>query len=247
MNSTNNTILITGGGSGIGYETARLFAAEGNKVIITGRNLSKLEKAAAAHPYITFIQCDVTNEVQVKNLAAKLEDEFGTLNMVMNNAGLAYLNSLNDPKITHKIATEEMLTNYLSVVNLTAQLLPLLQKQNEAAIINVSSIVAMSPSLGLATYSASKAALHAYTQTLRAHLASSSAIKVFEVMPPLVDTEFAKDIPSASKISPLEVATAILNGVKNNEDEIHMGMTEVFHRNFFSQSAQAFATMNSNS
>lgn len=244
MKTTDNTILITGGGSGIGFETAKLFAQSGNTVIITGRNLSKLQKAADVSENIVFIQCDVTDEVQVKNLASKLEDEFGGLNILMNNAGLAHMNPLANQKDTYKIAAEEMNTNYLSVVNLTAQLLPLLEKQSEAAVINVSSIVAMSPAVGIATYSASKAALHAYTQTLRAHLAKTGTIKVFDVMPPLVDTDFAKDIPSESKLSPLAVAEAIINGVKNNNDEIHMGLTEIFHQNFFSQSATAFATMN---
>lgn len=245
MKTTGNTILITGGGSGIGLETAKLFAAKGNQVIITGRDQQKLDNAIKGIDNLQYIACDITDQQQLTVLAERLAKDFPALNIIMNNAGIAYLNTLKDPATVHELAIKEMTTNYFAVVNLTSLLLPRLQQQEHAAIINVSSIVAYTPSLSLATYSASKAALHAYTQTLRLSLAGSG-VKVFEVMPPLVDTELAKDIPSAAKLTPAEVAQAVFDGVAQDDWEIRMGMTVGFHQAFFSQSEGALLAMNGN-
>jgi uncharacterized oxidoreductase len=121
----------------------------------------------------------------------------------------------------------------------------LLKKQPEAAIVNVSSIVALSPVTVIPTYSDSKAALHSYTLSLRKVLAGTSNIKVFELLPPTVNTDFSKEIGGATKgIPPLEVAEALINGMKNNEEEISVGLTIAFAKNFFPQRIQAFDTLN---
>lgn len=244
MQASGKIILITGGGSGIGFETARLFAQNGNTVIITGRNKEKLEKAAASIGNISWYICDVTSEEEVKKLVAEITGKYGKLDILMNNAGLAYLHHLHNTEDTFKNASAEITTNYLAAVNITAQFLPLLKQQPEAAIINTSSITAFVPAFSLPTYSASKAALHAYSQSLRYSLSLVSHVKVFEVMPSLVDTEFAKDIPTADKITPLAVAEAIIQGVTDDVYEMHVGQTQQLHQHFFSQSHQAFLVLN---
>jgi uncharacterized oxidoreductase len=121
-------------------------------------------------------------------------------------------------------ASREIMTNYLSIISLTEKLLPLLNMQPRAAIVNVSSIVAFAPGTRLATYSASKAALHSYTQSLRYTL-SSTNIRVYELMPPLVNTEFSKEIGGENGISPAAVADALHEALESNTYEIHVGNT----------------------
>ena len=242
MKTTGNTILITGGGSGIGYETAKSLAQLGNKIIITGRNESKLNTAAATLPNTTAIAGDINDEQSVDLLVKRIYSEFPDLNMLMNNAGMAYSYSIFDDEAPAR-AIEEMTTNYFSVVRLTTRLLPLLRRQKDAAIINVSSIVAFAPGLRLPTYSASKAALHSYTQTLRLALRDTPSIGVFEVMPPLVDTEFAREL-KGDKISPAEVATTIVEGLHNNLKEIHVASTAGLYKVFLEEPAKAIRVLN---
>src|SRR5207253_1203161 len=149
----------------------------GNKVIITGRNQAKLAEAAIKLSNVTTIPSDITKEQDVNELVKTLKSNYPDLNMVVNNAGNAFLYDLSSSQNTYAMAEAEMNTNYLSVIRLNEQLLPILKTQHEAAIINVSSIVAFVPG-SLATYSASKAALHSYTQSLRIALERSS-VKVF--------------------------------------------------------------------
>ncbi|MGY0041123.1 SDR family NAD(P)-dependent oxidoreductase [Pedobacter sp. NJ-S-72] len=118
-----------------------------------------------------------------------------------------------------------METNYISLIRLTEKLLPQLLKQKSAALVNVSSIVAITPGLNAPTYSASKAAVHSYTEVLRLALKNTS-VKVFELMPPLVNTEFSKEIGGAENgIPPLQVATEFADAFENDTFEIHVGVT----------------------
>lgn len=244
MKNTNNTILITGGSAGIGFETAKLFSEQGNHVIITGRNEERLKHAAAQLKNVTAIACDVSRESDVLALVKKLNVEFPQLNMVINNAGRALLYNLSHEHANaFENAADEMMTNYLSVIRLNEQLLPLLKKQTEAAIVNVSSVVAFVPGISLPTYAASKAALHSYTQTLRLSLKDTN-IHVFELMPPLVNTEFSQGIGGANGIAPSVVAQDLLNAVKNNEYEIHVGNTAFMYKEFLASPAKALKLMN---
>ncbi|WP_295128159.1 SDR family oxidoreductase [uncultured Chitinophaga sp.] len=243
MNLEGKNVLITGGGSGIGLETALRFVKLGCRVLITGRNSEKLTQAAGLDDALSYQVCDVTNTADVAKLAEYVKNDFGGIQVLMNNAGLAFLHQLDDHTSAYDLARQEITTNYLSAINMISHLLPVLREQSEAAIINVSSITGFSPALSLPTYSASKAALHAYSQALRHSLALVSAIKVFEVMPSLVDTDFAKDIP-AVKISAAEVAEAIIKGVSNDIGEIHVGDAVGFYDAFFSKSPQAMLVLN---
>jgi len=244
MKTTKNTVLITGGSAGIGFEIARLFATKGNHVIITGRDQDRLQRAAAQLKNVTPIVSDVTNEQDINRLVDRLASDFPNLNIVVNNAGKAFAYQLSGEANAFEKAGEEMLTNYLSIIRLTEKLLPSLSKQPEAAIVNVSSIVAFVPGGRVATYSASKAALHSYTQALRLTLVETSAIKVFELMPPLVNTDFSQDIGGANGIAPQVVAEDLLAALENDQYEIHVGGTAQLYQLFLSSPANALQAMN---
>jgi len=246
MKTTNNTILITGGSAGIGLEIASLFSKSGNHIIIVGRNKERLQHAASQIKNVTTIACDVSNEEEVDNLVKRLNNEFPSLNVLINNAGRAILYNLAEEGVNaFDKSAGEMLTNYLSVIRLTEKLLPQLKRQDEAAIVNVSSIVALVPSR-LATYSASKAALHSYTQSLRISLEENPSIKVFELMPPLVDTDFSVEIGGRiNGIHPSLVAEDLVRAMEKNEYEIHVGKTADLYKLFHSSPDEALKFMNS--
>ncbi len=244
MNISNKTVLITGGGSGIGFATAKLLSEKGNKVIITGRNSARLQKAAAQLKNVTAIPCDINAEADVKNLVKEVQEKFSDLSVLVNNAGAAYAYQLSSEADAFAKASEEITTNYLSLIRLTEQLLPVLSKQKEAAIVNVSSIVVFAPTAVISTYSASKAAVHSYTQSLRHTLAKNTQIKVFELMPPLVNTEFSKGIGGENGIPALEVAEGLVAGFEKDEYEIQVGATAQIYQLFLSSPKDAFNALN---
>jgi len=245
MNTTNNTVLISGGSAGIGLEIAKLFSAKGNKVIITGRTKERLDKALQLLPNAIGIQSDVSNQSDTNDLVEKIKAAYPDVNILINNAGAASVYNLATENVNAAAkAEEEVFTNYLSIIRLNEKLLPLLKQQKEAAIVNVSSVVAYVPG-SLATYSASKAALHSYTQSLRIALEKIySSVKVFELMPPLVNTEFSAPIGGSAGIEPSVVAEQFLNGLEKDEYEIRVGQTEDIYRLFLSNPAEALKVMN---
>ena len=244
MKTSQNTILITGGGSGIGFEIAKLFSND-NHIIITGRNSEKLQKAASELKNTTAIVADITNENDIEILVKTIKKDFPNLNILINNAGSAAVFNLATPAINaFEKASAEINTNYLSVVRLTEKLLPILN-QKDSAIVNVSSIVAFVPGAYLPTYSASKAALHSYTKILRWSLKDTS-VKVFELMPPLVNTDFSKEIGGENGVSPELLATDLCKAFQNDQYEIHTGQTAGMFDLYRSNPAEALAAMNSN-
>lgn len=228
MNTTTNTVLITGGSAGIGLEIAKLLAASGNTVIITGRDQVRLDKALTQLDGATGIVSDISKEGDVEALIDTLTRDFPGLNLVINNAGRALVYNIGDSEGAFDMAQDEMLTNYLSVIRLNEKLLPMLKAQPEAAIVNVSSVVAFVPG-SLVTYSASKAALHSYTQSLRIALSRNSSVKVFELMPPLVDTEFSAPINGKTGIAPSVVAQDFIDALANDTYEIRVGNTQMIY------------------
>ncbi len=243
MKTASNTILITGGTAGIGFETAKQFLATGNKVIITGRDKTRLENALKALPGVVGILGDISSKEDTENLIRTIQKDFPELNIVINNAGKAHLYDIASSEDAFTKAEDEMLTNYLAIVRLNEALLPLLKKQTEAAIVNVSSIVAIVPGK-LPTYSASKAALHSYTQALRIGLARTSKVKVFELMPPLVNTELSAIIGGENGIAPSAVAKDLFDSISNDNFEIHVGNTKLIYDLFLKSPEEALKAMN---
>lgn len=246
MKTIENTVLITGGSAGIGFEIAKVLSEKGNQVIITGRDQERLDNALSKLQNTTGVACDVSDAAEVDALVEKLKSKFPKLNIVINNAGRAFVHSPLGETDTFENASEEMLTNYLSVIRLNQKLLPLLKTQGEAAIVNVSSIVAFVPNHNLATYGASKAALHSYSQSLRIALQKETSVKVFELMPPLVNTDFSQEIGGANGISPTVVAEDLFRAIENDDYEIHVGNTANIYALFHQSPAEALLAMNGN-
>ena len=188
MDLTNNTILITGGGSGIGRGLAEAFHALGNKVIIAGRRPQALEETTRANPGMASVALDINDPAAIRSFAAQVTKLYPSLNVLINNAGIARMEDLKDQPENVANAEAMITTNVLGPIRLTAVLLPHLQKQPRATIINVTSGLGFVPLPVMPTYSATKAALHSYTESLRFQL-KDTPVQVLEIIPPYVQTE----------------------------------------------------------
>lgn len=229
MDLKGKTILITGGASGIGLEAAKQFLKIGAKVIITGRNQAKLDAAKQAYPALTALQSDVAIEADAKALF-KTVKELGGIDILYNNAGVlaapSNLGIANDKHLED--ADYEMEVNYFGVIRLNNLFLDMLKSRSEAAIINTTSILSMSPSLIEATYSSSKTALAFYTISLREHLKIiGSKLKIFELVPPLVATEMTAE-RNDKKITSEEMIKGLVNGLLKDHYTIRVGDAKIF-------------------
>ncbi|MFB6454221.1 SDR family oxidoreductase [Chitinophaga sp. Hz27] len=243
MKTTQNTVLITGGSAGIGFEIAKQLLTAGNTVIITGRNKERLTAAANTLAGVHTFNGDIADANDAAALVAYMQENFPQLNMVINNAGAAFLNNFVSDGQAYEKASAEMHTNYLSVIRLNELLLPGLLLQPAATIVNVSSVAAFVPLLRVSSYSATKAALHSYTTALRAGLTGSN-IRVFELMPPLVNTAFSKGIDGHKGISPTQVATEFMQGLAEDNYEIRVGDTEALYHLYRSSPVDALQVIN---
>jgi uncharacterized oxidoreductase len=188
MQISGNTILITGGGSGIGRGLAEALQALGNHVIIAGRRKSLLEEVVAANPGMKSLVLDIEDRRTIHGLAGRLASEFPAINVLINNAGIMRAENLLDQQDDLNDAEATITTNLLGPIRLTSALLPLLRKHGSSTIINVSSGLAFVPLAFTPTYCATKAALHSYTQSLRYQLKDTTT-EVLEIIPPYVQTD----------------------------------------------------------
>ena len=183
MNPTGNTILITGGGSGIGRGLAEALHTPGNQVVIAGRRQSALDETTAANPGMNADVFDVQNAASIRDFAAQVTADFHTLNVLINNAGIMRHENLHKQQDDLADAEAIVATNLLGPIRLIAALLPHLKQQPRSAILNVSSGLAFVPLVLTPTYCATKAAIHSYTESLRFQL-RSTPIEVLELIPP---------------------------------------------------------------
>jgi uncharacterized oxidoreductase len=188
MISSGNTILITGGGSGIGRGLAEALHKLGNRVVIAGRRQKALDETTAANPGMQSLIFDVEQPGAIRSFAADVAEKFPALNVLINNAGIMRAEKLLEQQENLTDAEAVIATNLLGPIRLTAALLPHLQQQAKATLINVSSGLAFVPLAMTPAYCATKAAIHSYTQSLRWQLRSSN-IEVIEIIPPYVQTE----------------------------------------------------------
>lgn len=202
MNISGNTILITGGGSGIGRRLAEEFQARGNKVIIAGRRKSALDETVAANPGMAALVLDIEDAEAIRRFAAQVTAEHPALNMLVNNAGVMKAESLAEAR---PLADAEAMvaTNLLGPIRLTDALLPHLRRQKQSAIVNVTSGLAFVPLVATPTYSATKAALHSYTVSLR-HALKGTSTEVIELIPPGVQTDLMPGHAVNPAMMPLE-------------------------------------------
>ncbi len=227
MELSNNTILITGGASGIGRALTQALAKRNNKIIICGRNQQKLEQLQSELPEVDVYQCDLQDSQAIYQFSQMLYRKYPALNMLINNAGIQHQLAPSESLTTSEQITSEVTINLLSPMLLTGQLLPLLKQQKNAAIVNISSVLALSPKQSAPVYCATKAAIRNFTQALNTRLAHSN-IKVIELMPPLVDTSMTAG-RGKGKISTQSFAEQTLKALTNNQQQILIGKAKIFY------------------
>jgi uncharacterized oxidoreductase len=231
MRTTGNTILITGGATGIGYELARDFMARGNTVIVCGRRLDRLNEASNSLPGMVTLVCDIARPEERIALVEKCLREHPALNVLVNNAGIQLevdfkhgLRDISGPE-------SEVLINLDAAIHLTALLVPHLMRRSESAIVNITSGLALVPVRVMPIYCATKAALHSLSISLRLQL-KGTPVKVFEVLPPIVETALdrgARDLRGQKRdgISAAAVAKVTLLGLERDRYEIPIGLVKV--------------------
>lgn len=200
MKTTGNTILITGGGSGIGEQLAQRFHDLGNTVIVAGRRKGALDQATTGRPNMHAMAFDADSAEGVAAFALRVTAEHPALNVLINNAGIMRFEAIDQPRDLAD-AEATVTTNLLGPIRLINALIEHLGRQPDAALVNVTSGLAFVPLVPAATYSATKAALHSYTVALRE--AFTGKIEVIELVPPAVQTDLTPGQASNSRYLPL--------------------------------------------
>jgi uncharacterized oxidoreductase len=219
MKTTGNTILITGGGSGIGRALAEAFHALGNKVIISGRRRAVLDEVTAANPGMASMVLDATEAAGIRDFANALTHEHPDLNVVINNAGIMKNEDITSAPDYLDTVEETIATNLLAPIRLTAALLPHFLQKPEAAVLTVSSGLAFVPMVATPAYSATKSAIHAYSMAIREQLKGTS-VDVIEIIPPYVQTTLQGDHQATDeRAMPLDAYIAEVMDILTNQPD----------------------------
>ncbi|MBI5838756.1 MAG: SDR family NAD(P)-dependent oxidoreductase [Chloroflexi bacterium] len=221
MNTTNNTVLITGGTSGIGFALAKKFLSEDNHVIVTGKDERNFLQAQAECPGLETFKADMNHLEDLERLSRQFTD----VNILINNAGVQYNYDFSDPAIPVDHIQKELQTNLVGPLLLIRLMLPHLMTKQTTAIVNVSSGLGIVPKQSAPVYCGSKAGLHLFTKSLRWQL-EDTGIKVFEVIPPIVDTAMTRG-RGGGKISPEALVEEFWNGFQNDRYEMAIGRTKL--------------------
>jgi uncharacterized oxidoreductase len=229
MDLSKNTILITGGSSGIGLELTKQLLDLGNTVIITGRDQKKLDLAKQKFPQIHTIQSDVSSSAEIVKLFNQVTEKFPDLNILINNAGIMRTINLHDTQGGLDNLTNEIEINLNGPIRMVKQFLPHLKLKKSAAIMNVSSGLAFVPLPISPVYCATKAGLHSFTLSLRAQLKNTN-VKVFELAPPATQTDLLgsfmrDDMKDISVMKVDKMVAAAIRGLKNDQFEIRPGQS----------------------
>jgi uncharacterized oxidoreductase len=218
---TGNTILITGGASGIGRALAEAFHAKGNDVIISGRNEKGLKEVTSKNPGISSLPLDITDKASIETFAADAISKYPAINVLINIAGIMRMEDVAGAPSDVDTAEATIATNLLGTIRATAALLPHLLKQKDSTLITVSSGLAFVPMTVTPTYSATKAAIHSYSMSLREQLKKTS-VKVVEIVPPYVQTgllsEQQANDPNAMPLDAFIAETMTL--LEKGDDEV---------------------------
>ncbi len=228
MNMTGNTILITGGSAGIGKALAIALHDLGNKIIVTGRNVTALQAIAADYPDIAAEVLDVQNPNDVAAFADGISLKYPALNVLINNAGIMRAEDLSAESIDISAAEAIIATNLLGPIRLTAALLPHLRRQPRATIIMVTSGLAFVPLASSPTYSATKAAIHSYAQSLRFQLRKTQ-VEVLELAPPAVATDLMPGHRDSPRCMPLDdFVSETITRMRDASEEILVERVRMF-------------------
>ncbi|RRA97556.1 SDR family oxidoreductase [Larkinella rosea] len=225
MKVTNHTILLTGGTSGIGYELVKRFYNFGNRLLVVASDPARLHQLQIQFPEIITLPCNLADPAQVDALIQRCRAEHQDITILINNAGVQYnYDWTTEPDGSRKI-TNEITVNLTSPLHLIYGLLPLLLKQPEAAIVNVSSGLAYAPKKSAPVYGGTKAAIHSVTKALRYQLEPTS-VKVFEIIPALVETPMTAG-RGTGKMSPEQLVDEFMPHFRNDRLEIPIGKTKL--------------------
>lgn len=220
MKLSGNTILITGGGSGIGRGLAEALHARGNRVIIAGRNLARLQEVTAQHSGMEAIELDQTDATAVARVAGDLTQRFPELNVLINNAGVSQADDASGA-IDNDLLHETLVTNVVGPIRLTSALIEHLKGKEGATIVYTTSGLAFTPLARAAVYSASKAALHSFILSQR-YMLKQSGVRVLELAPPYVQTglggEQQKTDPRAMPLD--DYIAEVMQLLESDADEI---------------------------
>jgi uncharacterized oxidoreductase len=227
MKLKSNTILITGGASGIGYELTKQLTALGNTILITGRDQAKMDRAKAAFPKLHTFRSDVSDPEAIAALYEKVTQQFPELNILINNAGIMRKINVHDKAGSVEDITREIEVNLSGPIRMVKQFLPHLKTKPEAAILNVSSGLAFVPLPISPVYCATKAGLHSFTESLRVQL-KNTKVKVFDLAPPATQTELlgdfdVEDMKGASVMTVEDMVRVAVKGMQTNRFEIRPG------------------------
>ncbi len=232
MELKKNTILITGGTSGLGYEFATKLIDLGNTVIITGRDQSKLDQTKKKLPGIHTFQSDASGPEAIVQLCGKINSQFPDLNMLINNAGEMRKISLHDTSIDLHDITREVEINLMGPIRMVQAFLPHLKQKKSAAILNVTSGLALVPFPISPIYGATKAGLRSYTKSLRVQLKNTN-IKVFELVAPAAKTPLSDKFANMdgfdekTLMDPDKLIAAAIKGLQNDQLEIYPGVARI--------------------
>jgi uncharacterized oxidoreductase len=243
-----NTVLITGGATGIGFALAEAFSKKGNEVIICGRRRNKLLEAQKKLPNLHIKVCDISKDKNRKALFDWATSNFKNLNILVNNAGIQREIDLTKGEADLVSGENEIVVNLEAPIHLSALFIPHFMKQKESAIVNISSGLAFIPIAFMPIYCATKAAIHSFSLSLR-HQLTGTDVKVYEVAPPTVDTELDKGARGQRGqgyrgIKPEEVAAATIKGIENDDYEIVIGMAQNLRTGARTDPEQAFKQIN---
>jgi|SRR5579872_6650223 len=249
MKTSGNTVLITGGSSGIGFALASAFSSRGNEVIICGRSEEKLKRAQARLPGVEARRCDISHRDEIESLVNWINSDHPDLNILVNNAGIQRQIDLRKGVQEAAIddSGDEIEINFRAQIVLSEFFIPTFQKrEGTTAIVNVSSGLAFVPLARFPVYCATKAAIHSFTMSLRSQL-KDTKIKVFELIPPTVyDTELKGNPLEKTDwmVSSAEVADSTISGLAADEYEIAVGPTNNWLRASKSELDQIFNNIN---
>ncbi|NWJ98853.1 MAG: SDR family NAD(P)-dependent oxidoreductase [Chloroflexi bacterium] len=242
MDLSSNTILITGGSEGIGLALAERFLQAGSEVLICGRREELLQEAQAKHPRLKIQVCDVSKEAERITLLNWATSQFPNLNVLINNAGIQRRFQFTQD-LEWGLVQQEIVTNFEAPVHLSMLFIKHLLKQQHPAIINVTSGLAFTPAAFAPVYSATKAALHSFTLSLR-HQLSKTPIKVLEIVPPAVNTNLGGTGLHTTGVPLAEFADAVIKQIEDGELEITYGFSEKTSRASREELDEIFKRMN---
>lgn len=238
MELKGNTVLVTGGSSGIGLEIARYFVNNENKVIICGRSLAKLESAKKSIPELEIFRCDISLVEDCSALFIWMTRTFPKLNVLINNAAIIHRSTFSsDDQILRK-AEQEIRTNYLGPIILTKLFIPLIEKNDNPKIIYITTGLVYAPKAAYPIYSSTKAGLHSFVQTLRFQLKATN-MGIIEVLMSAVDTPFHEGNPPKISITAEKAVKEMMTGLKRGTEEIKIGGVKLLY--LLSRIAPSFA------